>query len=79
MAETIHEIPSEWSTRAYADDAKYKAMYEASIKDPDRFWGGHGKRIDWIKPYTKVKNASYAPDSVSIKWYEDGTLNVAAN
>ena len=61
------------------DDAKYKAMYEASIHDPDAFWGEHGKRIDWIKPYTKVKNASYAPNNVSIKWYEDGTLNVAAN
>src|SRR4029077_12250946 len=44
-----------------------------------KFWGEHGKRIDWIKPYTKVKNTSYAPSNVSIKWYEDGVLNVAAN
>jgi acetyl-CoA synthetase len=79
MAETIHEVPAEWSKRAYVDDAKYQAMYEASIKDPDKFWGEHGKRVDWIKPYTKVKNASYAPNNVSIKWYEDGVLNVAAN
>ncbi len=78
MAE-IHEIPSDWTKRAYVDDAKYKAMYEASIKDPDKFWGEHGKRIDWIKPYTKVKNTSYDPHNVSIKWYEDGVLNVAAN
>jgi acetyl-CoA synthetase len=54
-------------------------MYEASMADPDAFWGEHGKRLDWIKPYTKVKNTSFEPGNVSIKWYEDGTLNVAAN
>jgi acetyl-CoA synthetase len=79
MAETIHDIPPAWTKRAFVDDAKYKAMYEASIRDPDAFWGEHGKRIDWIKPYTKVKNSSYDPHHVSIKWYEDGTLNVAHN
>jgi len=79
MAETIHDIPSDWTRRAYADDAKYQAMYEASIKEPDKFWGEHGKRIDWIKPYTKVKNTSYDPHNVSIEWFEDGVLNVAAN
>ena len=79
MAETIHEVPSEWTKRAYVDDAKYRAMYEASIKDPNAFWGEHGRRVDWITPYTKVKNTSYGPGDVSIKWYEDGVLNVAAN
>ena len=79
MAETIHDIPPAWTTRAFVDEAKYKKMYEASIRDPDAFWGEQGKRIDWIKPYTKVKNTSFAPDNVSIKWYEDGTLNVAHN
>ncbi len=61
------------------DDAKYRDMYARSIKDPDGFWGEHGKRLDWIKPFTKVKNTSYAPAKVSIKWFEDGVLNVAAN
>ncbi len=79
MAETIHEIPSAWTKRAFADEAKYKAMYEASVRDPNAFWGEHGKRIDWIKPFTKVKNTSFDPHNVSIKWYEDGTLNVAHN
>jgi acetyl-CoA synthetase len=79
MAETIHDIPPAWAKRAFVDEAKYKKMYEASIRDPNAFWGEHGKRIDWIKPYTKVKNTSFAPDNVSIKWYEDGTLNVAYN
>jgi acetyl-CoA synthetase len=79
MAETIHDIPPAWAKRAFVDEAKYKKMYEASIRDPNAFWGEQGKRIDWIKPYTKVKNTSFAPDNVSIKWYEDGTLNVAYN
>ena len=54
-------------------------MYAASIADPEAFWGEHGKRIDWMKPYTKVKNTSFAADDLHIRWYEDGTLNVAAN
>jgi acetyl-CoA synthetase len=64
---------------AHVDAATYDAMYAASMADPDAFWGEHGKRIDWIKPYTKVKNTSFAQDDLHIRWYEDGTLNVAAN
>ncbi|MEM8651950.1 MAG: acetate--CoA ligase [Pseudomonadota bacterium] len=64
---------------AHIDKAKYEAMYAQSVNDPDAFWGEHGKRIDWIKPYTKVKNTNYTYPDVFIKWYEDGTLNVAAN
>ncbi|MEO9823171.1 MAG: acetate--CoA ligase [Paracoccaceae bacterium] len=69
----------EFAGNAHADKATYEAMYEASISDPDAFWGEHGKRIDWIKPYTKVKNTSFAPGNVNINWFEDGTLNVSAN
>ncbi|MGA9253131.1 MAG: AMP-binding protein, partial [Roseobacter sp.] len=58
---------------------QYQDMYAASMADPEAFWGEQGKRLDWIKPYTKVKNVSFAPGNVSIKWYEDGTLNVSAN
>ena len=79
MTEKIYAVPPEWAARAYVDDAKYKAMYKRSIDDPAGFWGEHGKRLDWIKPYTKVKNTTYGPPDVSIKWYEDGTLNVSAN
>ena len=61
------------------NEAIYRANYEASIRDPEKFWGEHGKRIDWIKPYTRVKNTSFAYPDVSIKWFEDGTLNVSAN
>ena len=64
---------------AHINAEQYDEMYAASVADPDAFWGEHGKRIDWIKPYTKVKNTSFAHDDVHVKWFEDGTLNVSAN
>ncbi len=79
MSEKVYAVPAEWAAGAWIDDQKYKAMYQRSIDDPDGFWGDMGRRIDWIRPFTRVKNTSYAPDNVSIKWYEDGTLNVCAN
>ena len=79
MLEHIYDVPANWKDRAWVDEAKYQEMYQRSIDDPDGFWGEMGKRIDWIKPYSVVKNATYGKDDVSIKWYEDGTLNVAAN
>ena len=75
----IHPVTDEWAQRAYVDDAKYQAMYAESVNDPEAFWAEHGKRVDWIKPFTKVKNTTFAYPDVSIKWFEDGTLNVAAN
>ena len=70
---------AEMAENANVDAAKYDAMYAASIADPDAFWGEHGKRIDWIKPYTQVKDVNFTLCNVSINWYADGTLNVAAN
>jgi acetyl-CoA synthetase len=70
---------AEMAANANVDAAKYDAMYAASIADPDAFWGDHGKRIDWIKPYTQVKDVDFTLGNVSINWYADGTLNVAAN
>ncbi len=58
---------------------QYQQMYQQSVQDPDAFWREQGKRLDWIKPYSKVKNTSFSHDNVSIKWFEDGTLNVSAN
>ncbi|MDP2411186.1 MAG: acetate--CoA ligase [Pseudolabrys sp.] len=77
--EKIYDVPADWKKRAFLDDAKYLEMYARSIKDPDGFWAEQAKRIDWIKPFTKVKNTSYDPHDVSIKWFEDGTLNAAYN
>lgn len=64
---------------ALKDQADYHTLYQQSISDPNSFWAEHGKRIDWIKPYSKVRNVSFDTHNVSIKWFEDGTLNVAAN
>ena len=64
---------------ASIDGATYRAMYEASIRDPEAFWGNEAKRIDWIKHFTKVKNTSFTYPDVSIKWFEDGTLNICTN
>ena len=75
----VYDVPAEWKSRAFIDDAKYQEMYKASITDPDKFWGEQAKRIDWMRPFTKVKNSSYEPGKVSIKWFEDGTLNAAYN
>jgi acetyl-CoA synthetase len=79
MSDKIYDVPAEWRKRAFVDDAKYKEMYDRSIKDPNGFWAEQAKRIDWIKPFSKVKNTSYDPHNVSIKWFEDGTLNVSYN
>ena len=75
----IYDVPPEWAEHAHVDAAKYKEMYEFSASAPEEFWGHHGKRIDWIKPFTKVKNTCFDPGKVSIKWFEDGTTNVSAN
>ncbi|MFG1361732.1 acetate--CoA ligase [Xanthobacter versatilis] len=79
MSDKIYDVPSEWAQKAYVDDVHYQSMYAASVNDPHAFWGEHGKRIDWFTPYTKVKNTSFDPGHVSIKWFEDGITNVAYN
>ena len=79
MTDKIYDVPADWKKRAFIDDAKYKEMYARSIKDPNGFWAEQAKRIDWSKPFSKVKNTSFGPDNVSIKWFEDGKLNVAYN
>jgi acetyl-CoA synthetase len=79
MSDKIYEIPAEWTRRAYVRDADYKRMYERSLADPDGFWAEQAERLHWFKRFTKVKNASFAPGRVSIKWFEDGTTNAAYN
>ncbi|MEO1398177.1 MAG: acetyl-coenzyme A synthetase N-terminal domain-containing protein, partial [Pseudomonadota bacterium] len=79
MDTKIYPVEREVADRAHIDNAGYMDMYNKSVADPDAFWAEHGKRIDWIKPYVKVQNWSYGYPDVSIKWYEDGTLNVSAN
>ena len=79
MANTsIFPVPEGVAREAWADEAKYMRMYEASLADPAKFWGEHGKRLHWVKPYTKVKDSSFSGD-VHIRWFEDGTLNASYN
>ena len=75
----IYAPPADLVKTAHADAETYAKMYQRSVDDPEGFWAEQGQRLDWIKPYTKVKNTSYAYDNVSIKWFEDGTLNVSSN
>ena len=74
-----HAIPANIADNCLITPEQYQSMYQQSVHDPDAFWGEQGKILDWIKPYKKVKNTSFAPGNISIKWYEDGTLNLAAN
>jgi acetyl-CoA synthetase len=75
----IFDVPAETAKTAKVNNETYLKMYEESIKNPSAFWGEHGLRLDWIKPYSKVKNTLFSRDDVSIKWYEDGTLNASVN
>src|SRR5579872_3418762 len=79
MTDTLIPVPGNWRDRALIDRAKYEAMYAQSVSHPEDFWRARAARIDWIKPFTKVKNVSFNPDNLYIKWFEDGTLNVSAN
>jgi acetyl-CoA synthetase len=80
MSETkFFPVAAEWAKRAWVDEAKYQAMYKQSIDDPVGFWREQGKRIDWIKPYGKVKDVSYDKNNLHVRWFQDGTLNVCYN
>ncbi|WP_299663004.1 acetate--CoA ligase [uncultured Psychromonas sp.] len=76
---TIYPVSPELAANSLLTNDQYLSEYKASIEDPEAFWGEKGKILDWIKPYTKVKNSSYAPGNVNIKWFEDGELNVSVN
>ena len=69
---TIH-VKDEWKARAKLTDDQYQDWYRRSVEDPDGFWGEHGKRLDWIKPYERVKNTSFAPGNIDIRWSGRGT------
>jgi acetyl-CoA synthetase len=79
MSDSLFPAPEEWKKRAYMTQAQYRSAYTESVRDPDGYWGKEAARLDWMKPFTKVKNVSWDPDNLSIKWFEDGALNVSAN
>ncbi len=79
MSDKIYPASPEFVANSHCDEAKYLEMYKQSVENPDAFWSEQAKRVDWIKPFTKVKQTSFDTHNVDIRWFEDGTLNVAAN
>jgi len=75
----VYPVPDALAETAWVDDAKYQEMYQRSITDPEGFWAEQAKRIDWMKPFTKVKDVKFDPHDVHIRWFHDGTLNVSVN
>ncbi|MDE1900640.1 MAG: acetate--CoA ligase [Alphaproteobacteria bacterium] len=74
----VFPVSSQAASSSWIDAGTYDRMYAASINEPEKFWGEQGRYLDWIKPYTRVKSGDFTGD-VQVKWFEDGTLNVAAN
>tara|TARA_B100001175_G_scaffold267577_1_gene238649 strand:- start:1060 stop:3141 length:2082 start_codon:yes stop_codon:yes gene_type:complete len=75
----VFKVSEKWSKQAYVNKSLYEKKYKLSIKSNDDFWAKEGKRINWIKPYTKIKDVKYSKEDVHIKWYYDGTLNASSN
>ncbi|WP_339799932.1 acetate--CoA ligase [uncultured Marinobacter sp.] len=75
----LYPVDPDFAQQALINREQYDQMYRQSIEEPDAFWGEHGKRLDWIKPFTRVKNTTFDYDNLSIKWFEDGVLNASAN
>ncbi|HWK42729.1 MAG TPA: acetate--CoA ligase [Croceibacterium sp.] len=75
----IHPVPEEWAQNALIDAPTYHEKYRRSVEDPEGFWRDEAQRLDWIKPFTRVKNTSFDEADFGIRWFEDGTLNLAAN
>ncbi|PMR70061.1 acetate--CoA ligase [Halomonas heilongjiangensis] len=75
----VHPVRDDFAANAHADRAKYQAMYQQSLDDPEGFWAEQAKRLDWIKAPTKIKQTSFDSHNVDIRWFEDGTLNASAN
>lgn len=78
-ANAAYSVPQDFKSKAHIDNEGYLKMYAESVDDPEAFWGKHGQRLDWSKPYTKVKDVSFAQSHLHIRWFEDGELNVSYN
>jgi len=76
---SIIKVSDSWANHAYVNESKYKKKYKFSIKENDKFWAKEGKRITWMKKYTKIKDVKYSKEEVKIKWFYDGTLNASVN
>jgi acetyl-CoA synthetase len=79
MTQAVYPVPDEWAEKALIDADRYEAMYRESVEDPDTFWRREAQRIDWMKPFTTVKDTSFHEADFGIRWFADGTLNLSAN
>ena len=79
MADKVYAVPAQWKRNALINDSKYKELYAASVNNPEKFWAKQAKRLDWFKFPKKIKNTNFSYPKVSIKWFEDGVLNVSYN
>jgi acetyl-CoA synthetase len=79
MSSKIYKVAPDFAALAHLKLGDYQRLYQESVRDPGGFWGRIGRRLDWIQPYTKVKDTSYDERDFRIRWYYDGKLNVAAN
>jgi acetyl-CoA synthetase len=79
MSEKVYAVPEDWKKEALIDEAGYRELYARSSSDPHEFWAEQAKRIDWIEPFTHVKDVSFDTHNVSIRWFADGATNVAMN
>jgi acetyl-CoA synthetase len=79
MDDQLFPVPDQWARRAHVDPTQYRDMYERSLRDPDAFWREQAHLLDWIRRFTRVRDVSFDPENLHIRWFEDGTLNVSAN
>jgi acetyl-CoA synthetase len=79
VSQSLYPVPAEWRERAYVNAERYADMYAASLADPDSFWGRQAQRLDWITPFSTIKQTSFDEANFGIQWFADGTLNLAAN
>ena len=75
----IYPVPKDVARRAWVDETAYRELYRSSVRDPEAFWREHGQRVDWIRPYSRIRNVSFDAEDLHINWFADGALNVAAN
>ena len=79
MTDALYPVPADWADKAIIDADRYAEMYRESVEDPESFWRREAQRIDWIRPFTTVKETSFREDDFGIRWFGDGTLNLSAN
>ena len=79
MTDSVYPVPRAWAEKALVDANRYADLYRESVDDPESFWRREGQRIDWITPFTRVKETSFNEDDFGIRWFGDGTLNLSAN